>query len=194
LETTPFLIVGLGNPGAKYADTYHNLGFVLIDRLLGVAGKAAEREKFDGLLSEASFGGKKVLLFKPMKYMNLSGGPVNQVVQFYKIPIETNLLVVFDDLDTPAATLRLRLSGGPGGHNGLSHIIQMLGSEKFPRLRIGIGRPADASAEGYVLSKIPKSQQAAYADALQLAVQGIESILKEGVAKAMNIVNQKRNP
>lgn len=160
--------------------------------LLGVAGKAAEREKFDGLLSEATFSGKKVLLFKPMKYMNLSGGPVQQVSQFYKIPIETHLLVVTDDLDTPSCQLRLRMAGGSGGHNGLSDIIQKLGTEKFPRLRIGIGRPANIPADVHVLSRIPKAQEDAYADALNSAVQGIECVLKEGVEKAMNTVNKKQ--
>ena len=136
-----FLIVGLGNPGTKYDNTHHNIGFEVIDCLAQRWG-VSFLEKHKGLLGSSDRAQGRVFLLKPQTFMNLSGESVVPVAQFYKIPLD-HTLVLYDDLDLPAGTIRIRKTGGSGGHNGMKSLIQLLGSEDFPRVRIGIGRPAD---------------------------------------------------
>lgn len=189
---SPFLIVGLGNPGPKYANTRHNVGFKVIEELERRWGGLAIQEKFKAHLAQTDREGRRVFLLKPQTYMNLSGEAVREALTFYKIPMATDLLVITDDLDLPPAALRLRMNGGSGGHNGISSIIENLGGEGFARLRIGIGRSATIPTESYVLGKIPKDEEALFSEALKLAADGVELILKDGWTKAMNTVNQKR--
>lgn len=191
-STSPFLFVGLGNPGAQYERTPHNLGFEAMERLARALGGATEaRAKFESLYSEHTVAGRKVFCIQPQTYMNLSGNAVREFVRFYKCAPETDLLVVTDDLDLPPGRLRLRMNGGSGGHNGLNSIIAQLGTENFPRLRIGVGRHPHMPSERYLLSKIPKGDWPVYEPALDRAVDGMQRVLAEGVPKAMNFCNQK---
>lgn len=190
LET--FLIVGLGNPGPKYEKTRHNIGFEIVDHLGKKWGAPSFSPKFQGLFSQLAQGGLKVLLLKPETYMNLSGRSVQEALHFFKLNPSNQLLVINDDLDLPPAQLRLRLSGGAGGHNGLKSIIECLGTEDFARLRVGIGRNSQIPTENYVLGKIPKAELPAFSEAIVHAQEGIEAILKDGLTKAMNVINVKR--
>jgi len=187
-----FLIVGLGNPGPKYEKTRHNIGFEIVDTLAKTWGNPSFSPKFQGLFAQVSRSGLKVLLLKPETYMNLSGRSVQEAVHFFKLDASNQLLVINDDLDLPPAQLRLRLAGGAGGHNGLKSIIECLGTEAFARLRVGIGRSDQIPTENYVLGKIPKSEQPDFEEAIKYAQEGIESILKDGLTKAMNVINVKR--
>jgi peptidyl-tRNA hydrolase, PTH1 family len=187
-----FLIVGLGNPGPKYEKTRHNVGFEILDSLAEKWEKTTFSPKFQGLFAQVARSGVKVLLLKPETYMNLSGRSVQEAIHFYKLNPSSQLLVVNDDLDLPPAQLRLRLAGGAGGHNGLKSIIECLGTENFARLRVGIGRSPQIPTESYVLGKIPKSEEPAFREATLHALEGIEAILKDGLAKAMNVINTKR--
>lgn len=187
-----FLIVGLGNPGPKYENTRHNIGFEIVDTLSKVWGVSTFSPKFQGLFAQVSRSGVKVLLLKPETYMNLSGRSVQEAVHFFKLDPSNQILVISDDLDLPPAQLRLRLTGGAGGHNGLKSIIECLGTEAFARLRVGIGRGEQVPTENYVLGKIPKAEQPAFKEAIIHAQEGIEAILKDGLSKAMNVINVKR--
>lgn len=189
---TPFLVAGLGNPGAKYANTRHNIGFMVVDALAKRWGVDRFSEKFQGLLGEAQIAGRKVLLLKPQTYMNLSGQSVGAAVHFYKIEADTSCLLVSDDVDIPPAALRIRKEGGPGGHNGLKSVIECLGGEKFPRLRIGIGRSTHAETHAHVLGQIAKSEATLYQEAVDRACDAVETMLRDGIEKAMNLFNQKK--
>jgi peptidyl-tRNA hydrolase, PTH1 family len=186
-----FLIVGLGNPGSKYANTRHNVGFTVVDEVARRLGISFQ-EKFQAQFGQGDRDGERIYLLKPMTFMNLSGESVGEAARFFKIEVGEKLLVVSDDLDLPLANLRLRLFGGPGGHNGLKSIIEHLGTENFPRLRIGIGRSEEGETTSHVLGKLSKQEEPLMKDAVQLAADGIEHILKNGVALAMNKVNQKK--
>ena len=187
-----FLIVGLGNPGPKYEKTRHNIGFEILDTLAKTWGTPSFSPKFQGLFCQVSRGSLKVLLLKPETYMDLSGRSVQEALHFFKLDPSSQLLVINDDLDLPSAQLRLRLSGGAGGHNGLKSIIECLGTENFARLRVGIGRSDKIPTENYVLGKIPKAEQPAFDEAITQAREGIEAILSDGLSKAMNVINVKR--
>jgi PTH1 family peptidyl-tRNA hydrolase len=192
----PFLVVGLGNPGAQYENTRHNVGFEIIDQLSARWRAPGAQNKFHAeMVQLPEVGGVtsgKVILMKPLTYMNRSGLAVGEAVSFFKLDPASDLLVVSDDLDLPPGQLRLRLSGGAGGHNGLKSIIQALGTENFPRLRIGIGRSPSLPSDVFVLAKIPKAERPLYDKTRVLGAEAIERCLKEGTAQAMNSVNQKR--
>jgi len=187
-----FLIVGLGNPGPKYANTRHNVGFEIVDRLQKRWGGLNFSSKFQGQFAQCERDGVKVLLLKPQTYMNLSGNSVQEVVHFFKLDPSKQILIINDDLDLPAQSLRLRLSGGSGGNNGLKSIIECLGGEGFARLRVGIGRSGAIPAEHYVLGKFTGAEKKEFEETIERACVGIETILKEGLQKAMNSVNIKK--
>ncbi len=151
------LLVGLGNPGSEYSNTPHNIGFALLDYLFEKWRLSSWQKKFQGLMAEHSLGSTKIKLLKPQTYMNLSGKSVVEALQFYKLSFETEFLVAADDLDTPLGETRLKKFGGSGGHNGLNSLIDHLGSNKFPRLRMGIGRDTRIPAASYVLAPWKKS-------------------------------------
>lgn len=154
--STP-LFVGLGNPGPQYAKTRHNVGFLSIDEIMDSYGFSAEKSKEGGLLSEGFIDGQKVLTFKPLSYMNLSGGPVGRISQFYKIPPE-KVFVFHDDLDLPLGKIRVKQGGGHGGHNGLKSLDSHIG-KNYWRIRIGIGHPGDKDmVSNYVLHPFSKSE------------------------------------
>lgn len=187
----PQLIVGLGNPGAKYDKTRHNIGFETLDALIRQWHVSwQENRRFKGYFAEKRRpGGQKVYLLKPLTYMNLSGESIRAASDWYKLPPES-VLVVYDDMDLPVGRLRMRLSGSAGGHNGIKSTISHLGGQNFPRLRIGIGKSnAGKESVSHVLGKFAPSEFPIVAEVLQLACDAIEMSLEEGVEKAMSLYN-----
>jgi PTH1 family peptidyl-tRNA hydrolase len=182
------LVVGLGNPGSKYQGTRHNIGFEVVDRLAEGGSGARFTRKFDGLLAEAEIDFRRILLLKPETFMNLSGRPVAQVVRFYKIDL-ADVLVVCDDLNLPLGKLRLRGGGSDGGQKGLRDISAQLGSEDYPRLRIGIGDRGPIDASDFVLSRFRNTERPVVDDAMILASQAVAVWATQGLAAAMNRFN-----
>jgi len=185
---TSKLVVGLGNPGSKYQGTRHNIGFELVDRLAQGSSQATFSSKFEGQQAEIEIDYRRVLLLKPQTFMNLSGRSVGQAVRFYKLPL-TDLLVVCDDLSLPVGKLRLRTGGSDGGQKGLRDIAAQLGTDQFPRLRIGIGENEGVDAAEYVLSRFRTTERNAIDDALILASQAIAVWVTQGIDAAMNRFN-----
>jgi len=181
------LIVGLGNPGPEYVHNRHNAGFQFLDRFAEKHGLPFDFIKFKALLALGEVEGQEVILAKPLTFMNLSGTAVKPLMSGYKIEPE-DLLVVYDDLDLPLGKLRLRPRGGSGGHKGMESIIQALGHEEFPRLRLGIGRPADSGVVDYVLSDFSESEMAVMEKVYELAIEVVEVWLKEGMEAATKSV------
>jgi PTH1 family peptidyl-tRNA hydrolase len=179
------LVVGLGNPGPKYARNRHNVGFMVVDRL---AGGEELKEKFRARYAKVRIGREEAVLLEPLTYMNLSGESVQAAMRFFKVDLE-HVLVVHDELDLPFGTLRLKKGGGAAGHNGLRSIIQHCGGPDFLRLRIGIGRPTRGTVESYVLSDFDPTEGAALGDVLKDAVRAVELAVQDGVAQAMNAFN-----
>ncbi len=186
------LVVGLGNPGTKYQGTRHNVGFELIDRLARGGRGASFTRKFDGQMAETEFDFRRVLLLKPETFMNLSGRCVGQAVRFYKLePHE--ILAVCDDLSLPVGKIRIRPGGSDGGQKGLRDITAHLGTDQFPRLRIGIGDQGDSDAVDYVLSRFRSSERALIDDSLILASQAVAVWVTQGIDPAMNRFNGPAN-
>ena len=188
-----YLIVGLGNPGSKYANTRHNVGWMAIDRLADDLGVSVDRNKFHALTAQAVLGGEKVLLMKPMTYMNNSGEAVEDAASFYKIPPE-NIIVISDDISLNPGKMRIRRSGSAGGHNGLKSIIQCVGSDAFPRIRIGIGSKPHPEMDlaDFVLSRFIEEETKALQEPLENAGKAAELILKGDVQEAMNLYNRTK--
>jgi PTH1 family peptidyl-tRNA hydrolase len=183
------LIVGLGNPGAQYHQTRHNVGFEVAARLAKQFATAAPRGRFQGETVEATIAGQKALLLTPLTYMNLSGASVLAARDFYKIELP-DILIVCDDFNLPLGKLRVRAKGTAGGQNGLANILERLGTDEVPRLRIGIGTPpAGRDATGYVLGRFTKDEQAVIADALDRAANAAAAWAESGVAEVMNKYN-----
>lgn len=184
-----YLIVGLGNPGREYRDTRHNVGFMAVDHFCEMQDARLGKVKFKAIIGETRIGPAKVILAKPQTFMNLSGNAVASIVRFYKIPLG-NILVVHDDLDLPFATVRLRPGGGAGGQKGLKSTIERLGTQQFPRMRIGIGRPpGQMDAAAYVLQKFGRADQEELDFILRRAGEAMEVFVNEGLDKAMNQYN-----
>jgi PTH1 family peptidyl-tRNA hydrolase len=183
------LIIGLGNPGRKYARNRHNAGFLTIDRLAQRHGLSFARQKGKAKIAEGRITGQRVILAKPQTYMNLSGESVAALVRFFKIPPE-RVLVVYDDLDLPPARLRLRPDGSAGGHKGLESIAERLGTQAFPRLRIGIGRPVHGDPIDFVLQDFTADEWIEVDVALDRAVDAIKHWLAHGIDAAMNVFNR----
>lgn len=185
------LIVGLGNPGAEYCATRHNVGFLVIDGLArrwGLSGLSS-RSKFGGELGQVHRSGFTVFLLKPMSYMNLSGGPVGQVAQFYQVP-PAKVLVVCDDVNLPFGMLRLRGCGGAGGHKGLISISQVLGTEQYARLRVGVGGGEPGrDLTGFVLKRFPSDQTAQLDRVLERCSEALETVIERGLPIAMSQFN-----
>lgn len=183
------LIVGLGNPGRKYAGTRHNIGFEVLAEIARRTSADKPKARFDGELTETQLEGQRVLLLWPLTYMNNSGGCVQPTRDFYKVANE-DLLVVCDDVSLPTGKLRLRAKGSSGGQNGLKDIIRRLGTEEFPRLRIGIGtQPPGWELADYVLSKFTKDEEPAVAEALGKAADAAAEWVRGGISAAMNKYN-----
>ncbi len=187
------VVVGLGNPGSRYAGTRHNIGFAVIDVLSAQPGVTAARERHESLIAEWRCDAETVLLVKPLTYMNLSGRAVRAVLDYYKLSPQ-DLLVVCDDMSLPLGKLRLRPRGSHGGHNGLRDIQQHLGSDAYPRLRIGIGPPPPGDAVDYVLSRFRAAEQPVIDAAIQRAADAVICWVREGLAAAMNRYNAPEKP
>lgn len=193
----PQLIVGLGNPGEKYDRTRHNVGFEAVDLLAKTWQiSLSENRRFQGVFGEGRGPhGQKIGLLKPTTYMNRSGQSIRAVIDWYKLPPES-VLIVYDDLDLPVGKLRLRLSGSAGGHNGMKSAIAHLKTQNFPRLRIGIDSPkkaeeSDTAVVSHVLGQFSKAEAEVISEVLYLSRSAIELGLKEGVAKAMSLYNNR---
>lgn len=185
-----YLIVGLGNPGRDYQRNRHNIGFMLTDELAERLGTKFRRMKHKALLTSTRYKGAKIILAKPQAYMNNSGQAVSTLVRFYKIPL-TNLLVAYDDVDLPFETIRLRPSGGSAGQKGMKSIIRQLGSQDFPRLRLGIGRPPGRmSTPDYVLQDFSQQESDVLPFVLDRAADAALTFISEGIEAAMTKYNQ----
>lgn len=193
---TPKLLVGLGNPGQKYDRTRHNVGFEVIDHLAKQwATNLTENKRFQGSAGETrSVGGNRLILLKPTTYMNRSGQSVRAVVDWYKLS-PSDVLVIYDDMDLPIGKLRLRLSGSAGGHNGMKSIISHLGTQAFPRLRLGINRADNSDKQtnravvGHVLGKFAPDERQVMDASIVLTVEAIEFSLSKGIERAMSLYN-----
>jgi peptidyl-tRNA hydrolase, PTH1 family len=184
-ETSHTLIAGLGNPGRKYAANRHNIGFMAVDRLAEQYGIALGKVQNRALVGNGRIAGQSVILAKPQTFMNLSGDAVGPLASYYRIPPE-RVLVVYDELDLPFGSLRLRPGGGPGGHNGMRSIINHVGPD-FPRLRLGIGRPpGQMPAAAYVLQDFGRGDLPLLNDILDEAIGAILTFLSEGIELAMS--------
>ncbi|HLR51937.1 MAG TPA: aminoacyl-tRNA hydrolase [Candidatus Avamphibacillus sp.] len=183
-------IVGLGNPGRKYKKTRHNIGFLVIDELLHRNRWKLNKTKFNGDYALEHYQGEKVILLKPQTFMNLSGEAIRPLVDYYNIDIK-DILVIYDDLDLPTGKIRLRQKGGHGGHNGIRSALEHLGQKDFKRLRIGIGRPVDAtSIVDYVLSKFNKQEKEEVVSSIHKAADACEAWLENPFDQVMNEFNQ----
>ena len=180
-----YIIVGLGNPGKKYENTRHNMGFIAVDLLAEKYGIKVDKIKFKALVGEGRIAGQKVLLVKPQTYMNLSGQSVMEVMNFYKEDIE-NLIVIYDDIDIPTGTIRLRKKGSAGTHNGMRNIVYLLQEDGFPRIRVGIGSESKVDLIHYVTSGVTKKEKDLLEDALTRAADAAACIVEKGIEKAMN--------
>ena len=184
-----YLIVGLGNPEEEYSKTRHNMGFNTINKIAKQYKIEVNKTKFQGLYETAIIEGEKAILVKPQTYMNLSGNCVQEFVNFYKIEKE-NIIIIYDDMDIEPGEIKIRKQGGPGGHNGMKSIIQMLGTEEFSRIRIGIGRPQHNGDEiNYVIGAIPDADKSKLEDGTEKAKEAVIEILKNGIDSAMNKFN-----
>ena len=188
-----WLVVFLGNPGLRYEGTRHNAGFMAADAFQRKHNVRINRARFRALTAQCSIGGDQVLLMKPQTYMNLSGEAVGQAARFYKIPPE-HILVVSDDITLPVGSLRIRTKGSAGGHNGLKNIIEVLGTDAFPRIRIGVGTPPHPDYEtiDWVLSVFRDRDAVEMADAASRAADAAECYIAEGPETAMNQYSQKK--
>ena len=184
-----YLIIGLGNPEEEYSKTRHNMGFNTINKIAEQYSIKINKKKFQGLYEITTIEDKKVILVKPQTYMNLSGNCVKEIADFYKVSPE-KILVIYDDMDIEPGKIKIRKKGSSGGHNGMKSIIQMIGTEEFPRIRIGIGRPKHNGDEiNYVIGAIPEEETSKLNEGVEKAKEAVIEILKNGIDSAMNRLN-----
>jgi PTH1 family peptidyl-tRNA hydrolase len=190
------LIVGLGNPGTQYARTRHNAGFMVADRLHTRLGNGQPvKARFQGVTSEVNIGGEKCLLLKPTTYMNRSGQSVAEAIRFFKLDVTKDVLVIVDEIYLPTGTVRLKPGGGSGGHNGLENIQQLLGTDNYPRLRVGVGllpsggKPPMMDQADFVLGRFTQDEEPLLEGALKKAEQTTEVFVTKGLDHAMNFAN-----
>ncbi|HKG55278.1 MAG TPA: aminoacyl-tRNA hydrolase [Anaerolineales bacterium] len=187
-ETT-YLLIGLGNPGREYRDNRHNVGFMLIDRLIVRLNARGLKVQSKAIVTTATYEDRKLILAKPQTYMNLSGQSAQGLLNFYKLPME-NMLVAHDDLDLPFGTIRIRPGGGPGGQKGMASTIERLGTKDFPRLRIGIGRPPGRmDPAAYVLQDFSRDEMKTLSEIVDRAAEAALTFVVDGLNKAMNKYN-----
>lgn len=182
-----FLIVGLGNPGSQYEDTRHNIGFKVVDNIAKEYNIEFSRQKFKGICGEGFINGEKVILLKPTTYMNLSGESVREVIDFYKLSNE-NVLVIYDDISLDVGRLRIREKGSAGGHNGIKSIIAHLGTDIFPRIKVGVGQP-NVDLVNYVLGKFSKEEMEVLNESIDASTKAVKDIINDNVKTAMNVYN-----
>lgn len=188
-DATPWLVVGLGNPGPRYARTRHNVGAMAVDAWCdSFVPRPSWSQKWNALTTNVAQGGLRCVVLKPQTFMNRSGHSVVPAAQFHRVPA-AQLLVVHDEIDFPSGRLAVKKGGGHGGHNGLRDIMQQLGSGEFLRLRLGVGRPVHGEVADYVLSDFSADERITVDDLLARAVQAITCVTTEGVVTAMNKFN-----
>lgn len=184
-----YLIIGLGNPEEEYSKTRHNMGFDAINKISKQYDIQVNKNKFQGLNGSGIIEGQKVILIKPQTYMNLSGNCVIEFANFYKVDKE-NIIIIYDDMDFEPGQVKIRKKGRSGSHNGMKSIVQMLGTEEFPRIRIGIGRPKHSGDEiNYVIGTIPEEEIPKLDEGVEKAKEAVIEILKNGIDSAMNKFN-----
>lgn len=188
-----FIIAGLGNPDRQYEGTRHNAGFDVIDRIAEKYNIAVDTKKHRACIGKGIIGGQKVLLAKPQTYMNLSGESIRSLVDYYKIDEENELLVVYDDISLDVGQLRIRAKGSAGGHNGIKNIIAHLGTEVFPRIKVGVGeKPKGYDLADYVLGHFSKAERERMEEGYDNAVRAAEMIVSGQLNEAMNEFNRKK--
>lgn len=187
-----YIIAGLGNPGREYINTRHNIGFDVIDALVDKYNISGPELKHKAMIGRGQIGGQKVVLVKPLTYMNLSGESLRAVVDYYKADVEQELIVISDDISLPPGQIRVRKKGSAGGHNGLKNIIRLLGTENFQRIRMGVGeKPEEYELADWVLGRFGQEDRQAADQAVDQAVRAVELMLTEGADAAMNQFNRK---
>lgn len=190
-----FIIAGLGNPGLPYEGTRHNVGFDVIDAIADEYNISVDYRKNRALIGKGIIEGQKVILAKPQTYMNLSGESIRGLVDYYKIDAEQQLLVIYDDISLAPGQLRIRKKGSAGGHNGIKNIIAHLGTQIFPRIKMGVGeKPKEFDLADYVLSRFSKEERAQMEEGYEKAVNAVEMILQGEIEAAMNEYNRKVKP
>ena len=190
-NTNTYLIAGLGNPGKQYAETRHNIGFKVADELAKRLNVTFSRLQSKAMVTKALYKDRRVILAKPRAFMNLSGQPVSALVRFYKIPLE-NLLIIYDDVDLDFGIIRLRQEGSSGGQKGMQSVIQSLGTNNIPRIRIGLGRPPGRmETPDYVLQRFSNQEEDFLPEIIDTATQAALLFISEGIVSAMNTYNTK---
>lgn len=189
MEKEIYLIAGFGNPGREYRNTRHNVGFKVIDSLVSEFNTKLTKVQFKAMIGSVELDNAHIILAKPQTFMNLSGQAVASLIRFYKIPLD-HVIVAHDDIDLPLGTIRIRPGGGSGGQKGLASTIEKLGTQDFPRMRIGIGRPSGSQeAAGYVLQEFSTADEKILIDVLPTAVQAIRTFISDGLEAAMTRFN-----
>ncbi len=184
------VIIGLGNPGSKYDNTKHNIGFDVIDYISHQYNISINKVKFKSIIGEGKIDGERVILVKPQTYMNLSGESVREIIEWYKLPVG-NIIIIFDDIDLNMGKIRVRPKGSAGSHNGMKSVIYQIQDDNFPRIRIGIGRPPEGwDLADYVLSKFGADDRKIMDESVKNAAKAVEIIIKSGVDSAMNLINK----
>ena len=190
-----FIIAGLGNPTLQYEGTRHNAGFDVIDALADKDNISVDYRKTRAFIGKGRIAGRKVILAKPQTYMNLSGESVRGLADYYKIDEETELLIIYDDVSLDVGQLRIRKKGSAGGHNGIKSIIAELGTDVFPRIKVGVGeKPKQYDLADYVLGHFSKAERELMEEGYERAVRAVEMILSDGIDPAMNEYNRKVKP
>ena len=191
---SPFLIVGLGNPGKTYGGTRHNIGFVAVERLAEKHNLSFKKKsEFKGIVAKGNIGDDSVILLMPLTYMNLSGESVALVMRYFSVDL-SRLIILTDDVAIPLGQLRIRVNSGSGGHNGLKSIEACLGTNRYPRLRIGVGSPEGGDLSEYVLGQFSKEEEKLIPGVLEKVIQSVELWLDEGLTSAMNYANTSSTP
>lgn len=185
------VIAGLGNPGKKYENTRHNMGFLTIDRIAEKNDIKVNKIKHRALVGDGFISGHKVLLVKPQTYMNLSGESLREVMNYYNVDIE-DLIVIYDDFDIETGSLRIRKKGSAGSHNGMKSVIYQLKNDGFPRVRVGIGKSGSLDWKDFVLGKVGGAESDAILQAISNAADAVECMISEGIDIAMNKYNKKK--
>ena len=187
-----YIIAGLGNPGKQYEHTRHNVGFDTLDKLAEKYHISIDNQKHKAVCGSGYIEGQKVILVKPQTYMNLSGESLREIIDFYKLDPAEELIVIYDDIDLDPGQLRIRKKGSAGGHNGIKHIIQQLGTQNFVRIKVGVGaKPKGWDLADYVLGRFDKDDRVLVEEAQERACKAVELILTDSVDAAMNEYNKK---
>ena len=187
-----YLIAGLGNPGRQYEATRHNMGFDVLDCLIEKHHIAQSGVKFNAMFGKGIIGGEKVILMKPLSFMNLSGGPIQEMANYFKIDPEAELIVIYDDIDLEPGQLRIRKQGSAGGHNGMKDIIRKLGTDKFLRVKVGVGaKPKGWDLADHVLSRFTDQDRKLVDESIEKAADAVEIMISRGADAAMNLYNRK---